>query len=119
LLQYKFVCSQMTTYDASWTALVSLFNHFNICILTLPLHSYHINSNFCIFLRRMHPWEWPKKTETCSRTATCWYIYIHTHTHTVGHNESAVVAVRLVTDDSKVTLFPLGQWYLFNYRYIK
>jgi hypothetical protein len=75
LLYHKFVCSQMTTYDAPRTALVNPLNHFNICILPLPLHIYHTNSNFCIFLRQMPPWGWPKKTETCIRTATCLYIY--------------------------------------------
>lgn len=39
--------------------------------------------------------------------------------NTAAHNDSAAVAVRLVTDDSKVTLFPLGQWDLCNQHYIK
>ena len=36
------------------------FNHFNICILTLPLQIYNMNSHSCIFLCCIPTWRWLK-----------------------------------------------------------
>jgi hypothetical protein len=70
------VCLQSSNnhYDTPCSMLFNLFNHFNICILTLPLHIYDINSYYCIFVCWIPSWRWPKKAETCGRITTPLYI---------------------------------------------
>ena len=66
----------------------NLFNHFKICILTLLLHIYDINSHYCILLCWIPPWEWLKKAETCRRNT---YLYF------IASNYSGVVGIYRVT----------------------
>jgi len=51
--------------------LFNLFNQINICIFSLPLHIYEMNSHYCIFHCWGPHWGWPKKTKICSRITTC------------------------------------------------
>jgi hypothetical protein len=73
------------------TLFLNLFNHFNICILTLPLHIYNIKSNWSIFICWMPYLGWPKKAETCSRITTCLYI--------IASNYNAVIEIYIVAQN--------------------
>jgi hypothetical protein len=57
-------------------------------ILNLPLHVCDINSNYCICLCPITPWERPKKAETCSRIINMFVFYF---------NCNAVFGVQMVT----------------------
>jgi hypothetical protein len=84
--QHTFVFSQITTIVKHTVLcfLLILFKNFNICILTLLLHIYNINSHYCIFLCQVPLWRWPKNAETCTRTTTRLYIIVFNYSAVVG-----------------------------------
>jgi hypothetical protein len=62
------VCLQSNNnyYNTHYTMLFNLSNHFQIYILTLPLHICDINSHYCIFLCWIHL----RMAETCTKITT-------------------------------------------------
>lgn len=59
-LMQKIMCFQGSIPVSLYTIYYG-FNHFVICILTIPLHTYNTNSHYYIILCRTPCWEWPKR----------------------------------------------------------
>jgi len=55
------MCFQGSIPVSLYTMYYVPFNHFIICILTIPLHTYNTYSHYCIILCRTPRWEWPKR----------------------------------------------------------
>jgi len=75
--------SNSNYYDAQYTVIFNLFNHFCLCF-NLQLHNYNINNHYCIFLCLIPPWGRLKKAETCVRITTCLCVIICNYSSDAG-----------------------------------